>query len=259
MYVYRHISGYIGFAILVLLVFTFVSGCSQKKLIPSCLECPHQKQQWDDFAWDALEGHWQGTIEVDIDRMSDTKKKRRWQKVDFKVVSQEAFAGKGCTALPLQAKVVMHETWTMKKRKSEQVFEVFAREAKNHVSYGRLVLEKDKCSYIKFPGALSMNLMEMPAKRFTQKLRPDGRMLASGVTPEVEVDLEFLRFAAEAADEKVALTDAKHFRGPASAMPKEYAPWMFRVVKTVKHLDKPFARGEWAATEEYIYRMWKVK
>lgn len=256
MIVTRYLGTYLLFAVLVVFVFVF-AGCSTPKLIPTCLECPHHVQKWDEFAWDQLEGNWVGSIEVDIDRLTDTRKRRKWKKISFEVVTDKHFAASNCKGLPSPAKIIKHETWTQKKYRGQQVYEVLAKKGENSVSYGRLIFSGNKnnreCRYHPFGGTFVRNLIEMPAKRFTQRLTPDGRMLASGVKPELEVDFEFLRFETENAPKMSSV----EFRKPASQLPNNQAPWMFRVIKTTKHLDKPFATGEWAATEEYIYRMWK--
>ena len=253
-------------AILIVLLSTACSGSKIKKA--DCYDCPSEDQKWTKFSWHKLEGTWRGNVEISADRLAAAKWEKATHWVELSFLEGKKFLNvykvEACDRFPQESVVLLQAVWFKEMptawppQTKEPIFEVFGRADSNRVSYGRVYFDrkdgKHVCHYQSFGGKVSMNRLAMPALAFSERMSPDGRLLASGETKEYELNFEFLNFVDEAKPERFAGRDS---RAPASEN-KDNPPLFFRVVKITKSVNSPYASGKWESTEEYLYRLWRV-
>lgn len=242
------------------LVFTafFFASCAGNKI---CYDCTTQFQQWDKLPWASLEGTWRGSVEVVTNNVTAKKKDRKDEVAELTIVSGARFLQsqgvKTCIGLPRESYVFLGQLWTKDTKRS---YEVLAQSGSDRVSYGRISLEGTQgekfCRFQAFGGEMRMNRLELPSVTFSERGTPNGRVLASGLTPEQEVTLEFLNFR-----DKEFKTQAFNggSRKPASVESQDRPPLMLRVFRTRRQVGSPYAMGEWIESQEYLYRLWRKK
>lgn len=246
-----------------LFIFAACSGGARK---PDCFDCTEKNQSWNKFAWKELVGTWRGSMESVSDG-SGMKKSRDERSVEISFVHGtdflKSYGVRDCGAFPAESVVVKGVLWmdanAAKRNKADYTYEVFGKTDGDGVSYGRAVLEKVNgdliCKYQKVEHALTMNRLGLPAAEFTVRETPNGRVLASGSTPESQMSVEFLNYSPK----KAVVTEiAKGGRAPASLTVKENPPLFLRVFRITNDVRSPYDRGEWKSTQEYLYRLWKT-
>ncbi len=235
------------------------SACSHNYHKADCFDCVDEYQEWNEFSWEKLKGTWRGSLEIVKNDINAKAKERTEQAAELSFVDGADFLKvksiAECKKFPEQAVVLIGQVWDSGSAK-ERVYEVFGKRDDGNVSYGRAVVNGTKCNYVTLDRAMGMNRLALPAVDFTQRKTKNGRVLASGVTPETEVNFEFLNFDTENV-KKLAFVQGS--RMPASVPEQDKPPLMFRVFQMERIVDSPYSRGKWQHTEEHLYRLWKVK
>lgn len=250
--------------LLVLSSFILLSACSghtPKKA--DCYDCTQEEQSWKKFSWNSLEGSWRGSLETIANDVNAKKKRTQEDGVEIIFINGKKFLeAKGvtaCGAFPAESVVLNGKLWYGDEQKESQEFsyEVFGKQEGDRVSYGRITLNRSNtgatsCEYQKIGRSVGMNRLELPAVNFAERLTPNGRVLASGATPEFEISMEFLNF-----DPTRAKTQEFAGRKPAAVEEQDKPPLFFRVFKVARNVNGPYSRGEWTGTKEYLYRLWR--
>jgi hypothetical protein len=236
-----------------------ISACSSNHRKGDCHECLDEPQAWNKFSWENLKGTWRGSLEVVTNDIHAKKKERAEKSVELSFVAGTDFLKQkniaSCAKFPENSVVLVGQVWDAGKG-AEHVYEVFGEREDNTVSYGRAVVTGAKCNYVSLGRSVGKNRLDLPAVDFTQRKTKNRRVLASGATPETEVNFEFLNFESERT-QKVAFINGS--RMPASVQDQDKPPLMFRVFQMSRLVETPFARGKWQRTDEHLYRLWKVK
>lgn len=244
------------FAIVSMFIITACSSSGGRKA--DCHDCLDEMQEWDEFSWKDLKGTWRGSIEIVTNDIKKTKKERVEKSVELTFVDGKEFLAtkkvSSCEKFPENAVVLVGQVWDSGSG-NERVYEVFGEREDDHVSYGRAVVVGTSCNYVKLGRSMGMNRLALPAVNFTQRKTSNGRVLASGATPETEVNFEFLNFEPKHAQKLVFV---KGSRMPASSVEQDRPPLMFRVFQMERTVNSPFARGKWNRTEEHLYRLWRL-
>lgn len=268
-------------------VFVGLSSCSGKKVrAPDCFECTEQKQNWEGFSWGALQGSWKGSLEVVTNVVTAANKERKEDPFEINFVSGKDFLKDKqittCGNFPDSAIVMDGELWKLKdemtalnfasgkanfpgtanrvpaSENGKKVFEVFSAGVDNSVYYGRVMLQRMNgetlCTYSRIGGNFYQNRLALPSLNFTERVTPDGRVLASGTTPEYEIQFEFLDFRPNGIAQKFSGAQA---RKPAAVEMHDRPQLFIRIFKMARNVGTEYARGEWTGTREYLYRMWR--
>jgi hypothetical protein len=244
---------------LTLAAFALLS-CSRSQIMsPDCHSCTAHDQEWDAFAWSALPGQWKGTVEIWRNEKAQAKKSKLDKGVELRILTADAFlkaqGAASCSSLPANALVVNGLLW-QGASPGQTEFEAFVPVEDEKVAYGRLRFEKvngaQVCNFRRIGPVMGTNRLALPIVNFSENGRISARGLAS-VVGDTEVSLEFLRFA-PAAVKPVAFKAGG--RKPASVQEEERPPLMIRVTRTsTRNVGE---RGQWASSEEMIYRFWKA-
>ena len=237
-----------------------LGGCAGSEHRQTCFECTDQPGSWKKFSFNSLEGTWRGTEESALNRNLAADIVRKEKKIEVSFLEGKkflrAFKLEACEQFPAEAVVLLNELWWGRgsQSKNERAFEVFGRLPGNKISYGRAFVTRadsgNDCTYQQVSGPVAMNRLALPAVAYSRRLTPDGRVLASGRTKEVDINFEFLAFKNARVPERYA------FNGKQG---KDNPPLFFRFVKTTRSVASPFDKGEWQQTEERIFRLWPVK
>lgn len=247
-------QGRIGF---LFLAFT-LSACGSKSILsPDCHSCTSEPQAWQDFGWKELSGKWKGSVETATSAKGQKKSKKE-EKVQIRfLTTQEFFKAheiEGCGNLPAESVVLNGVMWPSEK--TEKVYDAFVPAEEDKVAFARIQVEKlngkSQCSFRKHGGVLGKNRLDLPVISFSDRGAGVGRGLASLESPEKDVSVEFLRFAAK--DAKPSKFDSAS-RMPASAHEKGRPPLMIRTSQLSK-VEKE-SGDEWLGNEEKIYRLWR--
>ena len=236
-----------------------LSACSGNQSRATCFDCTTTPSSWSDFSFAKLEGTWRGTLEYSNNAAAAEKPEAKSSPVEVAFLEGKKFLRAykiaDCAGFPAEAMVLMNELWwdrASKQPNSVRSFEVFGRSEKDKVIFGRARITRaeagNSCEFASNEKAIAMNRLALPAVSLSQRLTSDGRALASGNTDEVDVDLEFLNF------EHAKSAQAHRFEGKR----EREAPLFFRFVKTTRRVPNAFSEGEWRATEEKIFRLWRV-
>lgn len=242
------------------------SGSKVKKA--DCYDCAQEEQSWKKFSWNDLEGTWKGSLETLTNEISAKKKDRKEEAVEINFVNGQKFLAEknvqSCGNFPEVSVVLQGKFWYSDEKREaatkDFIYEVFGKMDGDRVSYGRATINKvngaNICSYQKIGRSVGMNRLALPSMNFSQRMTPNGRVLASGTTPEFEVNMEFINF-----DPSRALKQgfAGNSRKPASIDEQDKPPLFFRVFKITNKVNNAYARGEWTGTKEYLYRLWRVR
>jgi len=251
-------------------IFSFAACSGKKPRKADCYDCTQEEQSWKKFSWNALEGTWRGSLETLTNEVNAKKKTHKEEKVEMSFVDGKTFLTTknitGCANFPEESVVLQGQVWygdekiEAAKVTNHFVYEVFGKLKGDRVSYGRATIEKlngeNICTYQKIGKSVGMNRLAMPAMNFAQRITPNGRVLASGTTPEFEVSLEFLNFEPNRA---VKQGFGSGSRMPAAVEEQDKPPLFFRVFKISNNITSPYSRGEWTSTKEYLYRLWRVR
>lgn len=273
-----------GRFLVVSLIILVLSACSgQKPRAPDCFSCTEQEQSWQGFSWSSLQGSWKGSVETVTNIVTAAKKETKEDAVEVSFLDGKKFLeSKGmttCGAFPLQSVVFMGQLWRERDEmtglnlatgkvslppsrsiasEGAKVYEVFGATEDDQVSYGRATFSQvngqNFCSYAKVAGKFFKNRLALPALTFSRRVSADGRVIASGTTPEYEVSMEFLDFRPTAAKEAFA---EKSARRPSSVFSHDKPQLFLRVFKIARNVDGAYSRGEWTGTQEYLYRLWR--
>jgi hypothetical protein len=238
----------------------FVFSCSSNPLMkPDCHSCTAEDQEWDDFAWNDLQGQWKGEVETLKNEKGAVKKEKQQKKVEIRIFTAGEFLkAKGqatCPALPENALVVNGLFWGGEK----QEYEAFVPSDEEKVVYGRLAFEKVNgqtvCQFRRLGRVMGKNRLDLPTVTFSENNINSnvGRTLASSLN-DSEVNLEFLRFAPTQSKNIAFRADG---RRPASVKEEQKPPFILRIFKL--QTKEGGERGQWQATEEQIFRLWKVQ
>ena len=251
-----------------LLSLFLVTACSGESGIrkADCYDCTTENQSWKKFAWQDLEGTWRGSIETVSNELKAKKKDTKQLPAEIRFVAGDKFLATqkvtNCGSFPATAVVLNGSLWQEndKTPPKTQSYEVFG-QVGSDVSYGRVSFTKlngeNVCSYERIGALVGMNRLALPAVHFSQRLTPNGRVLASGTsTNEFEVNLEFLNFDANNAKAQVF---PKGSRKPASVSVQDNPPLMFRVFKIVNAVHSAYDQGSWQSSQEHIYRLWRAE
>lgn len=238
-----------------------LTGCSGNQSRATCFDCTTTPQKWSDFGFEQLEGTWRGTQHVSTNEASAEKVVTKEKKVEVAFLSGQKFlraykiAPESCTGFPAESVVLMNELWWDKSTAQptdERAFEVFGKAAGDRVTYGRAYVKRAAgaatCAYVGSERPITMNRLALPAVVYSRRLTADGRALASGPTKEVDVNIEFLNF------EKAKVDSEYRYQGKR----EKEAPLFFRFVKTTRNVEGAFDEGNWSATEEKLFRLWRV-
>jgi hypothetical protein len=238
-----------------------LAACSPRSIMkPDCHSCTVEDQEWNAFAWSDLTGQWRGSVETFHSRKGAEKRERKENRADLRFLTAGAFLeaqkAETCNGLPGNALVLNGVLWTPSSPGREE-FDAFVPVEKNKVAYGRLSFERVNgariCSFRRVGPVMGKNRLALPSVSFSEFGGISGRGLASGGT-ETELSLEFLRFAPS---EAKPAGFAKDGRRPASAVEQERPPLMIRVLRISSRAVGE--RGEWSASEEHLYRLWKAE
>jgi hypothetical protein len=236
--------------------FISLTACSGKSLLQAdCHSCTTQEQRWEDFAFPALTGSWQGSVETV--RNKGAEKKKEEKRAEFRFVDATAFlAAKKiteCAALPARAVVLNGVLWEF--GSGSQDFEAFAEAEEGRVAYGRLSISADGCRFRPLGRIMGKNRLALPAVQFSQREAGGGRAPASAGADDSEIGVEFLRF--EPVEARATGFEANG-RAPASSKLKERPALLIRVYKTPSRIAGKSVGSDLAGAEESIYRLWKV-
>lgn len=221
-----------------------------------CWDCVNEAQSWKKFPFEELVGNWKGNIEIVSNDTAKQKKERTEKFVELRFESIAEFAEKrkvvACGSLPAEGIVMIGQVWD--DGSGSRVYEVLGKNSEGGVSYGRATVKGAECGYREVLSSVGMNRMAFPAVTFSQRKTPNGRVLASGTTPEFEVSFEVLNFERRQM-KPAAFADGG--RRPMSAEIQDKPPLLLRVFRLNRKVDGPYARGEWTSTEEHLYRLWR--
>ncbi len=256
-------------ALAIILSGVLIAACSGSKVKKAdCYDCTQEEQSWKKFSWNDLTGTWKGSLETLTNEISAKKKDHKEESVELSFVDGQKFltdkSVKECGTFPAQAVVMQGKFWYADEKNEAKIndftFEVFGKMDGDRVSYGRATINKvngtNVCSYQKIGRSVGMNRLELPSMNFSQRMTPNGRVLASGTTPEFEVNMEFINFDPSRASKQGFTAKA---RKPASMEEQDKPPLFFRVFKITNNVSSAFSRGEWKSTKEYLYRLWRVQ
>lgn len=249
-----------------LAAFIFISGCASKSLLSAdCHSCTTEDQEWKEFAWKDLEGFWRGSVENFKNERSSVKKTKEEKNTEIRILPAKVFMQarkvESCSGLPEEALVMNGLLWEGNVSEAKE-YEAFVPAEDGKVAYGRVAFEKinnkEVCHFQKYSRVMGKNRLSLPSTNFSYEMKP-VRAIAStdGKKPEQEISVEFLRFDPPTAK---AVKFSSDNRKPASVKERERPPLMFRVFKITKRFhDGAYTKSEWSATEESIYRFWKVE
>lgn len=267
-----------------------LAACSGKKVrAPDCFDCTEQKQSWDKFSWNQLEGSWKGSLESVTNIVTAAKKEHQEDPVEVSFLDGQKFLSakniEHCGDFPAKSVVFMGQLWrerdkmtgldlasgkivlpqdkgrslaSVKKEAEDKVYEVFGASSEDKVSYGRATISRmngqNICTYARIGGSFFQNRLALPSLSFTQRVTHDGRVLASGSTPEYEVSMEFLDYRPAGAKQ---VFPVKNARRPAAVEMHDQPQLFLRVFKIARNVTSVYSRGEWTGTQEYLYRLWR--
>lgn len=243
-----------GWKCLVLGLFVIsLTACSGKSMLQAdCHSCTEEEQLWEDFAFAALAGTWQGSLEMV--RSEGKEKKKEEKRAEFRFVDARTFFSakkvSSCAGLPESALVLNGQLWDA--GQGSQEFDAFAEAEDGRVAYGRITVDKDACRFQRLGRVMGRNRLALPAVQFSLREAAKGRAPASD--KESDISVEFLRFDPAG---KKASTFEQGGRKPASAEMRERPALLIRVYKT-SSLRGGAATGALSGTEEYLYRLWKT-
>lgn len=246
-----------------------LTACSPNSLLkPDCHSCTVEEQEWKEFSWTSLEGRWKGTVENFRNARDQEKKAKEEKAVELSFVRAPKFLetrGGTCASLPAEAVVLNGLLWEKSaggatneqaKGGDQREYEAFIPAEEGRVAYGRVTFSKvngmDICQFRRLGRVMGKNRLSLPAVSFSDRNFGGGRSLASSA-PQQEISLEFLRFAT--LDKPVPFPGGG--RKPASVKEQERPTLMFRVFKVAT--TRASTGGEWSATEEHIYRLWRAE
>lgn len=238
-----------------------VTGCSGAKSRATCFDCTTTPQKWSAFDFPRLEGTWRGTQNVSVNDAGAAKVVTKEKQVEVTFLEGRKFlraykiAEGGCAGFPAEAVVLLNELWwdrASAQPSDQRAFEVFGKLEGDKVGYGRAYIKRspngNTCEYLANERPIVMNRLALPAVAYSKRLTADGRALASGTTQEVDVSLEFLNF-----DQAKGASEHRF-----SGKKEKEAPLFFRFVKTTREVNGAFDDGNWQATEEKLFRLWRV-
>ncbi len=246
-----------GFILFFLLL--TLSSCASKKLLQAdCHSCTSEDKEWQDFPFASLTGSWRGSLEFTKNEAGKPKRVKNEKRAELRFISASVFMsarpGVACQSIPAEAVVLNGLLWGDTKAK---VFDAFVPDEDGLVAYGRLSFEKmngqEVCQFQRLGRVMGTNRLGLPIASFSET--KSARALAS-VTGESEVSVEFLRFAPGTVKKLAFAGDS---RAPAATEEKEKPPLMIRVVRVQTMPPAAKGRGSWTATEESLYRLWKVE
>lgn len=239
-----------------------ITGCSPKSLLTAdCHSCTVEEPGWREFSWNALEGKWQGSVETWKNVRGADKRERTEKNAQLQFVPAADFLKarglEACPGFPSES-VVMNGLFWGDGRPSAKEYEAFVPVEDGKVAYGRLAFErvngKDVCQFRRFGRVMGKNRLGLPSVGFSDHVVPGGRVLASN-NAERSISVEFLRLDTK----KLAATKgfAKDGRRPAATAEAERPSLMIRVFQVSSRDSQAEDRGQWTATEEQLYRLWK--
>jgi hypothetical protein len=252
-------QGRLGF-VLTATAMLALAGCSSKELLKAdCHSCTVDDQEWTEFAWGELTGHWRGSVENLSNVKGQLKKEKKEQKAEFTFVQAADFfkarGGSSCTTLPGNSVVMNGLFWESGSGARE--YEAFVPVDDNKVSYGRISFEKvngqELCHFRHYGRVMGKNRLNLPSISFSDRAVNPGRSLAS-VGADEEISVEFLRLVPE---KETHVGFQGEGRRPAATDQAERPQLMLRVFRVTTKTDGK--RGEWSSTREYIYRLWKME
>jgi hypothetical protein len=234
----------------------FLSACTSQKV---CFDCSTKKQEWKSSPFPQMTGRWRGGIEIVSDNIKAKKKEKREDPVNLVIVNGAEFKAAhkvdSCDKLPADSIVMMGQLWT---KNADKSFDAFAANGNGNVVYGKVQIKNVNgqkfCDFTKIGGEMVQNGQWLPTVSFTERRTNDGRVLASGSTPEDERIIEVLRFS-PASKQKEFKVEA---RRPAALNEQDKPALVMRVSRTSRNVDGPFANGRWQETQEFIYRLWRA-
>ena len=247
-----------------------ITGCAPKALLKAdCHSCTVEEQEWRDFAWSDLRGYWRGSVETWKNERDAKKrvKNERAATLYFASLDSPIAAGLGlkCPKLPQDTVVMNGLFWGGGAggaggagASNVKEFDAFMPVEDDRVAYGRVRVEKvngeDFCQFHRFGRVMGKNRLNLPSVSFSDRVLPEGRVIAASSPSEKEISVEFLRFESKGS---VAKDFSKDNRRPASKVEAERPALMIRVFQTQsQHPQKD--RGELSGTDEQIYRLWKM-
>jgi hypothetical protein len=237
-----------------------LGACSPNSLMkPDCHSCTVEEQEWKEFSWASLEGKWKGSVESFRNERDQAKKTKVEKPVELSFGPATKFLQERgtCASLPETAMVLNGILWEQGKLEVAREYEAFVPAEDGKVAYGRVTFSKlngkDHCQFRRLGRVMGKNRLSLPSVSFSDRAAQfAGRSLAS-TAPHQEISLEFLRYST--IDKAPAF--AAGGRKPASARDQERPTLMFRVFKVATTTGG--VKGEWSATEEHIYRLWRAE
>ena len=262
------------------LVLAALTGCSETQSRATCFDCTTTPQKWSDFGFEKLEGTWRGIQHVSTNEAAAAKVVTKETPIEVAFLEGKKFlraykiAPESCAGFPEEAVVLMNELWWDKSTaqpNDERAFEVFGKASGDRVTYGRAYVKRSPaagtppskaskfqqvpggdtaatCDYVGSERPITMNRLALPAVTYSRRVSQDGRAVASVMTKEVDVNFEFLNF------DQAKIDSDYRYKGKR----EKEAPLFFRFVKTTRNVTGPFDDGNWNATEEKLFRLWRV-
>lgn len=247
--------------VLTCLLAASLSSCSGSRSRATCFDCDKEPSRWSQFGFDKLEGTWKGTQAFSQSAVDEKRTRESALPTEVTFLSGKKFLRAykletaACGEFPAESVVLLNELWWDRGEKAasnERAFEVFGKGEKDTVIFGRAHVVRgaqgNTCQFTVNSKAIAMNRLALPAVAFTRRLTPNGRALASGNTAEVDVQLEFLNFDGSIRGKEHRFSGKK----------EKEAPLFFRFVKTKRNIQDSFDSGEWASTEEKVFRLWRT-
>jgi len=113
------------------------------------------RQEWKDFSWSGLVGHWKGSVENTRAELGAKKKVHTDKPLELSFINAEVFMrahGGSCQGLPRDALMVNGQLWESGKTAKE--YDAFVPAEDNKVAYGRVSIDslngKEFCRFRHF-------------------------------------------------------------------------------------------------------------
>jgi hypothetical protein len=236
-----------------------LAGCSSNALMqPDCHSCTVEEQAWKEFSWNDLVGKWKGSVENMRNFQTTAKPVKTDKRAELTFVKAADFLqawGGTCKGLPDNALVLNGVLWEGGAGAKE--YEAFVPVEQDKVAYGRVTFTQSDgqggCRFRRLGRVMGKNRLNLPMVSFSDRAVHAARALAAANAQSEDISVEFLRFANK---DKSTSSFTSDGRKPSSVKDQERPPLILRVFRISSKATGE--RGEWNATEESIYRLWKA-